>query len=411
MNKILRNASIISIATLITLSSILCISGCGTNDNSNSFNKSNNKITATEGFTIEQDDYAYQPYWQSWSNSICKTDDGYYIYKNNFLYYMDNNTNEAIPLCNKVDCDHTGRDCNSYLNNDYTYSISSYNNNLYMFKRNESNDVMLIQYKSDGSGDYTELFKIGEYSKESDDISCWSIVFNNDKCYIYNYYPYNEQSKPVITEYSLDGKESKVVSLDGMVGENLTLASVKSYGNKIFYCLQAMIMDLDTKFSPADEYTGIFVYDINTHNTMQLFKGNNIRDFAVNEEDNTIYYFVTGEGLKMSSLNEPDKDASTILECSNTLDCTNISYDGDNLYMDNMFWSNLTGTSPTLWIFDNTGKEINNLDFSNYIGNPRPQYGDKDKLFIGTDIVVDKADIKSLTISDLNNIAKENGIE
>lgn len=57
MNKILRNANIISIATLITLNSILCISGCSTNDNSNSSNKSNNKITATEGFAIEQDDY------------------------------------------------------------------------------------------------------------------------------------------------------------------------------------------------------------------------------------------------------------------------------------------------------------------------------------------------------------------
>lgn len=390
----------------LIIASILCLAGCNKNNNVNT--SGNSKITKTSGFTIEQDNYEAQPYWASWQNNLCKTDGGYYIYSNSFLYYYITDSNIAMPLCNKSDCTHDSRDCNAYLGQEYSYTLAEYDHQLFMLRHNDS-DVMLVKYETDGSGNYTELFKVGEYSAQNDDFFSWNIVFNNDKCYVYNYYPYNAESKPVITEYSLDGKNAKkTISLDGISGDNLTLASVKSYGNKIFYSFQTMIPDLDTKFRPADEYTGIFVYDTEQGTTMQLFKNQNIRDFAVNEENNTIYYFVTGEGLKMSSLDNPNSKAETIYPSTTNIDCCLLSYDGEHLYLDNVFWANLIGGEKSLIVFDKTGKQLNSINLDSFPENPTPLYGDNQNLFFANgSIVIDKSNIETITSSELIKIAEQ----
>lgn len=52
-----------------------------------------------------------------------------------------------------------------------------------------------------------------------------------------------------------------------IIAIHLTNLIIRSLQPKVLQS-NRMIMDLDTKFAPADEYTGIFVYDINTHNTI-----------------------------------------------------------------------------------------------------------------------------------------------
>ena len=57
---------------------------------------------------VENYDYQYR----QWSDSIAfpkvqqGSDNIVYIYKNGFIYYMEEGNDVLVPLCNKVDCLH-----------------------------------------------------------------------------------------------------------------------------------------------------------------------------------------------------------------------------------------------------------------------------------------------------------------
>lgn len=93
---------------------------------------------------IENQDYQYMYADGFGHSSVQKSDNGYYIAVNNFIFYIDGKTMNATPLCNKSNCLHDRetdeeklKECNAYLPDyaEYTRnSIQLYNSKIYFLQ-------------------------------------------------------------------------------------------------------------------------------------------------------------------------------------------------------------------------------------------------------------------------------------
>lgn len=118
---------------LLLLVVILTLTGCSGRDTK----KTNNKI-ANSGLP----DYQYM-FSLNKTCPIQKTHGGYYVMSNDFLYYVDEKSLNAVPLCNKSNCMHTqeDEDCNAYFETtDSCYDIQVYKNYVYILKNELSED-------------------------------------------------------------------------------------------------------------------------------------------------------------------------------------------------------------------------------------------------------------------------------
>lgn len=61
---------------------------------------------------------------------IQKAGDGYYFLVSDRLYYYAPSMEQAIPLCGKADCDHTGEDCHAYMGS-FVDKINYYDHKIY----------------------------------------------------------------------------------------------------------------------------------------------------------------------------------------------------------------------------------------------------------------------------------------
>lgn len=352
-----------------------------------------------DSFVVEQDNYASQPYW-SRSESIVKLNDGYYI-NNGYLKYFDTDTNEQIYLCSKPDCEHYGArewECNSNIDSNFNQRIYSYKDKLYLFRRT-GNDIYLIEHTTDGSGEYKELFKVGEcFDKvDRDDFASWGMVFMEDDVYVFTYYPYFEEAEVTITRYSLSTGKGEVITSNEFTGEYLWLSCVRGYGNKLFYCMQTLDVD---NFGATDENkSGVFVYDSETKNTIQLFRGESVRSFSVNEEANEIYYYSTGVGLKKAKLDKLGEEATLIVKADTTSQFVDMSFDGKYIYTDNTIWNNWTGHACGYYlnIYDINGEKINSFELDAF---EDIEWGDDKYLWINNECV-SKENIANMTKEDL----------
>lgn len=93
---------------------------------------------------IKNQDYQYMYADGFGHSSVQKSDNGYYIAVNNFIFFIDEKTMNATPLCNKSDCLHDKetnekklKECNAYVPDYASYSRNSiqlYNKKLYFLQ-------------------------------------------------------------------------------------------------------------------------------------------------------------------------------------------------------------------------------------------------------------------------------------
>ena len=81
--------------------------------------------------------------------AVCKTELGYYIGYDGFVYFMDGATGNVTPLCAKPECSHTGDDCNAWVNTDM---LSYYQGKIYYVNSDLISDRMRTLWSLEPNG-------------------------------------------------------------------------------------------------------------------------------------------------------------------------------------------------------------------------------------------------------------------
>lgn len=344
-------------------------------------------LGTNDTFVIEKDGYADQPYWNYMNRPFTKAENGYYYLDTFYLKYVDENMNVyrlcSDPLCicrnplsteeekemrrNGIEipkCRADFRECNTiYYHNGLLYSFEC---------DEETNQVYLISISTDGLGTKKRIFSVGPY--DNDYYGNMRMVIHDNKLYVYDWAVGYEDSEKTITRYSLDGKEKKVIAR--FKGTFVHFTGVKSYGSKLFYIVEE-VADKSDMLKMTSE--GVYVYDYNTEETVRILT-NYVNDFAVDEENNIIYYYITGDGMYKKPLDT--KGTEGAVKLYNAEDETyfcDLSYDGTYLYMNNekFTWRSLSQIRPYTLVFDAEGTIINRINETQF-----PIFGDEKYTFI-----------------------------
>lgn len=154
----------ICIATLLTLSS--CANKYASEEVSTE--------TVENKFTNCTFDSSISPYCMNDNHMIAVAENGYYFLRDStisststtgsrvpgkFIYYYDINSGTVTPLCSKIGCTHTDKNCDAYFNNfskpgigqsSDTSGFVYYDKKLYMIAYDSKNGTSLISYNRQG---------------------------------------------------------------------------------------------------------------------------------------------------------------------------------------------------------------------------------------------------------------------
>lgn len=381
-----------SISLLIIFSILL--SGCKKENQVIGYTIDN--LGNNDTFVIEKDGYADQPYWNYFYRRITKAEKGYYFLDYFELEYIDENMkvhrlcSDPLCICRNPLSEEERKEmkkngikipsCKAAFSS--SNMIYYHNGLLYSFECDEeTNMVYLISISTDGWGTIKRICEI--CPNDDDYYGTMRMVIHDDNIYVYNLVIGIGDDEKTITRYSLDGKEKKVIAR--FKGYMVHISSVKSYGSKLFYIIEEMT----DENNPTKTHTeGVYVYDYNTEETVRILT-KNVNDFAVDEENNLIYYYITGDGLYKKPLDK--KGTEGAVKLYNSTDetyCCEISYDGKYVYLNNAKFlaRSLSKTWSYTLVLDTDGVIVNQINESDsaifgdekytFINKPYKQAGD-----------------------------------
>lgn len=412
-----RYIKIIAVSTFIVMFFI----GCGKTKNNNieeqRVDTESEQLIEISSIGKSQEDS--QPYWESNVHDFAKAEGGYYYLETLplRLMFFDEETKEYYPVCAKADCDHNNADCNAFLDGSSWYekdgntnpqycmgSIYYYKGFIYLLNTNG----YLTKVSPDGSS-RKDVVKIYTYDGSTDT----KLAFYDDNVYVYNSVGNlggEQETTETITKYSLDGKiQNTVVSY---TGTGAAIRYVKIYGERMYFLIGGMNKETDdTGKKIVFNYDSLYAYDLKSGEMGKVIN-EQVTDYCIDEQNNTIYYYVLGEGLyKMNVVN---KENVKLFEASEESGSMDLSFDGKYIYMYNGIWVRTIDREKKCWIVDINGNIINTIScegFSRcYFGDSEFMFGDK----IYTEenkkrmVYIDKADIEN--VSEWTAIYKWEGI-
>lgn len=361
-----------AISLLIILS--LLLYGCKKESKDTGYTIDN--LGTNDTFVIEKDGYADQPYWDYMNKPFTKAENGYYFLDTFYLRYIDGETMKMYRLCSDPLCvcrnplsieeekemrknGITVPKCHAdFRESDVIYY---HNGLLYSFECDkQTNTVYLISISTDGFGTIKRICAV--CPNNGDYYGTMRMVIHDDSVYIYHVDIGMGDDERTITRYSLDGKNKKVIAR--FKGYMVHISSVKSYGSKLFYIIEELT-DPTTNDPTKAHSDGVYVYDYNTEETVRILT-ENVNDFAVDEENNLIYYYITGDGLYKKPLDKKGTEGAVKLyNATKETYCCDLSYDGTYLYMSNgkFSWRFLSEIIvPYTLVLDANGTIINKLN-------------------------------------------------
>lgn len=419
-----------SISIFIILSILL--SGCKKGNKNVGYTVDN--LGTNDTFVVEKDGYADQPYWNYISKNVTAGENGYYTVIGFTLGYVDGDTLEWNILCSNPACvcrnplsaeeekrlKSEGKEipkCNA----DGVCSNSIYYSDGYIYTFDcdkEVGKVYLTSITADGSGVIKRLCEVGAYDPRS--YGGMRVFAHGDYLYVYDWIESLEGEEKTITQYSKNGKQSKVIAR--FKGEGIHFTNVKSYGNKLFYIVERIERSERNDITTSNgmklynyELTtdGVYVYDYKTGETVRILE-KNVNDFAVNEENNEIYYYVTGKGLYSKSLETKGTDGAKLIYTANdeTQFCE-VSYDGKYIYLNNescVMRNMLMEENPKNIVLKPDGTVVNeilaNKGYGTHFGDSKYLFVDYSYLPIGEEYgkrglcALDKSKIENAKIDD-----------
>ena len=270
-----------------------------------------------------------QNYWSAIGiRDFTATEDGYFFLSTDMdnLMYFDYATKEAVVACAKPECKHKDFMCNAFMwNTPYVIDNIYYHKGYLYYLKYDSGVSVLVRMDSDGSNreEITQVMPSGQDSSTH-------LVFHGD--YAYAYYEYahytlNEEYTEVIKRISLkDGSIKNIYEVDGT---NITIADVKSYGNKLYFAVWQQVKER----SHNSKTLGLYSYDYDTEQ-IAMISDENISDYCIIGEKGIFAYYVTGQGLYYSDINE--HTTKLMIKSDKIYDMCELSYDGNYVFMSNL---------------------------------------------------------------------------
>ncbi len=230
-------------------------------------------------------------------NLVAESENGYYFWEHmNIdpgimrLLYMDKESGQVVPLCNKPDCPHDNEDCNAYLpdialgeDGFSKYYLQFYEDSLYAVGCSQDDYVTLYRIKEDGSEweKSTQLYRT-DYSATG----AWRepLVLIADG---YVYFVDQKQENMQLERVSLNGNNAEVI-YQGNTETASSVYRIKMNGGYVYF--QALTF-LDDSY---DNYQGgLYRYDAAT-GECDLVKKGIVGPYSVR---NDCVYYGSTEGL------------------------------------------------------------------------------------------------------------------
>ncbi|MDE6421145.1 MAG: DUF5050 domain-containing protein [Lachnospiraceae bacterium] len=201
------------------------------------------------------------------------------------LMFMDKESGVIVPLCNKPNCMHEGKECNAYypkvgLGEDgiSKYYLQYYKENLYAVGLSADNYVSLFRIKEDGT-EWEICTKL--YRSDYDSTMKWlapDILIQDG----YVYYIDNKQNNMKLERRPIDGGNAEVVFEEDSDADYNKVYRMEGHDGKIFF--QAVSF-----FGENFDYTGgsLYQYDIKS-GQCNLLKSGVFGPYSV--RDDMVYY-------------------------------------------------------------------------------------------------------------------------
>lgn len=325
------NRIVISITLLIITLTFL---GCSNN---------NLDIDNSDTYIFGQDSQETFIAYQSRAYLAESEDSIYYINSDNgFLYVIDKETHNCLPLCNKSDClhdketsDSKKQKCNAFLGLCPSNNISYYNNKIYFNKKTEYKDKDGVSYTA------YEIYKL------SLDGTKRELVYSTTEFYIWNFkihrgYIFFEASK-YDEEVGFSGSSSALykVSVDGNseaeevlayykygIQINMIVMDTRFYGNHIF-----LLIDYIDTDNNSTESRYLINYDLQTDEWENLSEKLDINIESMFTIFNNKIVF--SNKSRIYECNFDGSNEKEILNCTDILDgyqyYNPLTNDGENL--------------------------------------------------------------------------------
>lgn len=333
-SKIIQNIFILTVILLF-----LC--SCGKEDLGNTY--------------IEGQDYQYMFISEQQQDNLTQArgENGTFFATQNYLFYLEDGSDEAVPLCNKPDCLHNKetdtikkKECNAYINDvfwapiniqsiayydGYLYCVDNFENELYGVQK-------LYRYSVDGSK--KEML----YEWEESRINYW-IIHRGVLYYVEQNFPKDSDDIEVQTLKKMDlknkwNKKSATIYAETEHPEIKlgTIASLSAYGNYMYFSVSGTQIEEDGNHSA---YLPYFVYDINNEELDMLHCPEEDENIVIGQ----ITFLQDKLIIKLSDLSESDAVSKAYiaeLDGSNPrvaieeiLDRGTLYSDGEYLYASN----------------------------------------------------------------------------
>ena len=301
----------------------------------------------------------------------------YYVEGISDLHYLDIETGENIPLCNKPECTHEIENCNAYLRNQLGFTMADsylrYCDGFlyvpyYADEEDESGKIAIGRVNPDGSGS-ERLVDLYEYSaKNRNDMLLLHFEVDHGFAY-YTMINGMEDGYRSFEIYSIElkkGAEPKLIDSSEEYDEPMWLGRQRIWDQKLYY----------SYYSADGNYThsGLKCYSIDTGDTEVLLEDKNVTEMAM--VDQTLYCLLySPNGNEILALDLNTKEAREFSGEVNASGVYRISWDGQS-------FCTYHQEDSTISFFNKEEKLVGRIEVSDKYLTPDIIWGDSERLFV-----------------------------
>ncbi|MCM1539426.1 MAG: DUF5050 domain-containing protein [bacterium] len=233
MRKKVKFSSDITFFCMLT-AGLFLLSACGKSED----NDIDAMSVSAKGDAIESD-FEYQ--------FVAESENGYYVWERTNqdrfytrLLFMDKESGRTVPLCNKPDCAHEGKECNAYFTELTSYQkggiykeyLQFYEGDLYAVGLSEDDYVSIYRIRADGSAEWEIRTKL--YRTDYSATGRWSppeLLIDDGYVYFVDWY----QKIQKLERMPLDGGVSEVLFEGDSGASAVNIYRIKSNGGTLFF--------------------------------------------------------------------------------------------------------------------------------------------------------------------------------
>ena len=336
-------------------------------------------------FVLGQDD---QPNLNNNEYNCLKMEEGYFVALDK-LQYLDWNTKQIVPLCNKAECTHKeGADCDAMQ---YVLKAGYYNEKIYFtcssISIGKTIGISLCCMDKDG----TKRELLYEYCKFSDGeeggkgISANACIHRGYLYYAYmNYDEKTEKYSKGIARRKLvkNAKEEIIYVKEDDENWKYSCGIMKGYGECILFRFDGY------NDKTQESYQALNSYNIQSQTVENLKEIQNNKFYGFTVLQDNVYYKIQDEIIKYDT---KAKKETVIFDSSNLQDInmneneiSESSLCGDNtyLYLDNENVTEIKEADKKLYVLDCEGKLVDGIGFGDENADDTCFLGSDDRMLL-----------------------------